>query len=350
MHVYYLLQPLPTSDHTFDTAVSSANPSTRWASPPPDRREEFFAAAGPASHSYTSTPRPTAQTMKPQLPLPALSHNYAGATHAPDDGVQDTRLRQVARRRHVDNLGDMPARRKPSAFQSNGASDPKPVSSPSSTLCLPSILGTQGSSSEGVRPFGQALVPFDQTSVPFIAHERGGLQSQLAMWHWLGDTMDRIFRKDQEYRIPYTHKGHLVLPFHSCLEIKEESPPSSVPQRPREAGPDARAIWAAADSRAGLDPNEEQGRWEPKTTGFTSCERPPQKKNTGVTSYARPPQKKKTTGVASYERPPQKRKSREKDDICASSTPPATKAATQRALIPLWDFTPVPKRVRRISN
>jgi hypothetical protein len=120
--------------------------------------------------------------------------------------------------------------------------------------------------------------------------------------------MDRIFRKDQEYRIPYTHKGHLVLPFHSCLEIKEESPPSSVLQRPREAGPDARAIWAAAD------------------------------------------QKKKTTGVASYERPPQKRKSREKDDICASSTPPATKAATQRALIPLWDFTPVPKRVRRISN
>jgi hypothetical protein len=116
MHVYYLLQPPPTSNHTFDTAVSSANPSTRWASPPPDRREEFFAAAGPASHSYASTPWPTAQTMRPQPPLPALSHHYASATQAPDDGVQDTRLRQVARRRHVDNLGNIPARRKPSAF------------------------------------------------------------------------------------------------------------------------------------------------------------------------------------------------------------------------------------------
>lgn len=187
-----------------------------------------------------------------------------------------------------------------------------------------------------MRPFGQALVPFDQTSVPFIAHERGGLQSQLAMWHWLGDTMDRIFRKEQEYWIPYTHKGHLVLPFHSCLEIKEESPPSSVPQRPREPGADARAIWVAADSRAGLDPNEEQEKWEPKTTGSASFERPPQNK--------------KTTDVASYQRPAQKRKSREKNDICASFTPPATKAATQRALIPLSNFNPAPKRARRISN
>jgi hypothetical protein len=354
MHVYYLLQTQPTSDDTFDTAVSSAHPFTRRASYPPDTREEFLAAAGSASHSYVSTQRPTAidpvqglpsgrstwrqnisalesktngpaktalaspqdaqaaETMKPQPP--ALSHKYAGAIYVPDESVQNTRLRQVAMRRHVDNLGDLPAKRKPSVFQSNGVSDPKPVSSPSSTLRQTSMLETQGNSSEGPRPFSHALLPF-------MAHERGGKQSQEVMGRWLDETMDRIFRTDQKYRIPYTHKGHLVLPHQIHEGIKQQSPPSGALQRPREAGPDARAIWAAADSRAGVDLIREQGRWEPKTTGSTS-----------------------------YERPPQKRKSRGKDDICASSTPLAKKAATQRAHIPLADITLASKRVKRSNN